>query len=105
MMQYLGALRGSGMLLVCDEQIGRCEYDFDAYLTRPGEVVGSGEIRMPCGQLQQAFHRRVAALRTDDGTSLGIRFSGKTPPTADAVHVDVFSGMPDAATWRRGQGR
>ena len=40
-MQYLGVMRGSGMLACGEEQMGRVDYDIDGFLVRPGEVMGS----------------------------------------------------------------
>ena len=39
-MQYLGVMRGSGMLACGEEQMGRVDYDIDGFLVRPGEVMG-----------------------------------------------------------------
>ena len=57
-MQYLGVMRGSGVLACGEEQMGRADYDIDGFLTRPGEVVGSGEIRMSPEALNNAFGRQ-----------------------------------------------
>src|SRR5204862_6776370 len=46
MMKFLGRLRGNGTLVCGDEQIGAADYDLDGFMTRPGEVVASGELRM-----------------------------------------------------------
>lgn len=103
MMQYLGALRGAGMLV--DDggtPLGRADYDLDAYLTRPREVVASGEIRMAPEELNAAFGRRGLCLQTDDGRTLGVRFSGKrSNQKSDSAHADVQGGLPDATAWRR----
>lgn len=101
-MRYLGALRGTGQLLGETEPLGRVDYDFDAYLVKPGEVVASGEIRMNADELNQAFSRRDLRLQTDDGRILGVRFSGKrVTPTTTAAHADVRGGLPDAGDWGR----
>jgi hypothetical protein len=102
LMQYLGVLRGSGVLAGGDEEMGRADYDIDGFLTRPGEVVGSGEIRMSPAALNNAFGRQDLRLTTDDGRVLGVRFSGKrTDPASDAAHADITGQLPAAAEWRR----
>ena len=103
MMQYLGALRGAGLLVDAGgAPLGRADYELDAYLMRPGEVVASGEIRMAAEALNAAFGRRDLSLRTDDGRTLGVRFSGKRlSTTTDAAHADIRGGLPDARAWRR----
>jgi hypothetical protein len=102
MMRHLGGLRGAGTLESHGEAMGRADYEFDGYLTRPGEVVASGEIRMAADALSRAFGRRDLSLRTDDGHVLAIRFSGKRLSIADgAAHVDVHGGVPTEKEWRR----
>lgn len=101
-MQYLGALRGDGLLSCGIGQIGRASFELDAYLTRPGEVVASGEIRMQAEALNDAFGRRDLQLLTDDGRTLSIRFSGKRlNPLSDAAHVDVGGELPPPSQWRK----
>jgi len=103
-MQYLGALRGAGLLVDADGvALGRADYELDAYLMRPGEVTASGEIRMTAKVLNAAFCLRGLNLQTDDGRTLGVRFSGKRlNPSSDVAHADVQGGLPDAKAWRRG---
>jgi len=102
LMQYLGVLRGSGVLACGEEQLGRVDYDIDGFLTKPGEVVGSGEIRMPPEALNNAFGRQGLQLTTDDGRVLGVRFSGKrSDPASDAEHADITGELPVASEWRR----
>lgn len=101
-MRYLGVLRGSGTLACGEEKMGRADFDIDGFLTRPGEVVGSGEIRMAPDDLNSAFGRTNLQLTTDDGRVLDVRFSGKRlDPSDGAAHADVTSGLPPAAEWRR----
>ena len=89
-MQYLGVMRGSGVLTCGEEQMGRADYDIDGFLTRPGEVVGSGEIRMSPEALNNAFGRQGLQLTTDDGRVLEVRFSGKrNDPASEAAHADI----------------
>jgi hypothetical protein len=84
------------------EQMGRADYDIDGYLTRQGEVVGSGEIRMPPEMLSRAFGRMDLLLTTDDGRVLSVRFSGKRHDAAsDAAHADIGGDLPTAKAWRR----
>src|SRR6202012_1481212 len=71
LMEYLGALRGDGMLVDAGGvELGGAAYELDAYQMRPGEVVASGEIRMDPEALNSAFGRRDLSLRTDDGRML-----------------------------------
>jgi hypothetical protein len=101
-MRYLGALRGTGLLVGASGPLGTAEYELDAYLVRPGEVAASGEIRMKPDELSEAFGRRDLSLHTGDGRTLGLRFSGKRPSrTTGAAHADVTGGLPDAREWRR----
>jgi hypothetical protein len=101
-MKYLGGIHGSGDLKSEDETIARVDYDFDSFLRKPGEVIGSGEIRMPPDALEQVFGRDDLHLLTDDGRLLRVRFSEKTLPAAsDSAHVDVAGDMsshPDGAS-------
>jgi hypothetical protein len=90
------------MLLDGSGQLGQADYELDGYLMRPGEVVASGEIRMDAEVLNQAFGRRDLSLQTDDGRTLGVRFSGKRlDSTSSAAHADITGGLPDAEKWRR----
>ena len=101
-MQYLGVLRGSGVLACGEEEMGRADYDIDGFLTRPGEVVGSGESRMSPEALNNAFGRQALRLTTDDGRILDVRFSGKRlDPASDAAHADISGQLPAASEWRR----
>jgi hypothetical protein len=101
-MQYLGPLRGAGVLIGGTASLGRVDYELDAYLVRAGEVVASGEIRMNAEELNDAFDRRDLSLQTDDGHTLGLRFSGKrSSPSSDTAHADIRGGLPDAKRWRR----
>lgn len=101
-MRYLGALRGAGTLFGAVEPLGHVDYEFDGYLVRPGEVVASGEIRMDADALNAAFGRQDLSLKTEDGRTLQIRFSGKRlKATSDYAHADVHGGLPDAKSWKR----
>jgi hypothetical protein len=100
-MHYLGGLRGAGILTCGDQTIARADYDFDGFLTKPGEVTCSGEIRMPCEALRQVFGRRDLRLLTDDGRHLSLQFSEKRlPAESDAAHVNVAGDLPPASEWR-----
>jgi hypothetical protein len=102
LMQYLGVMRGSGVLTCGEEQMGRADYDIDGFLTRPGEVVGSGEIRMSPEALNNAFGRQGLQLTTDDGRILEVRFSGKrNDPASEAAHADISGQLPGPSEWRR----
>ena len=101
-MQYLGVLRGAGTLECDDKPIAAVTYDLDGFLTRPGEVVASGEVRATAAALSDAFGRRDVHLRTEDGRILSVRFSGKRlNPASDAAHVDVGGDLPPAKQWKR----
>jgi hypothetical protein len=101
-MQYLGALRGSGMLVDDSGPLGRANYELDAYVVRPGEVTASGEIHMDPAALNAAFGRRDLSLQTDDGRTLAVRFSGKRlSASSDVAHADVTGGLPGPKEWRR----
>ena len=101
-MRYLGVLRGTGTLVGETGPLGRVDYEFDGYLMRPGEVVASGEIHMKADELNEAFGRRDLGLQTDDGRTLGVRFSGKRlSQTSVVAHADIRGGLPDAKDWRR----
>lgn len=101
-MQYLGVLRGSGTLACGDEPMGRADFDIDGFKTKPGEVVGSGEIRMAPADLNRAFGRTNLQLTTDDGLIVAVRFSGKRVDPADgAAHADFSGGLPAPSEWRR----
>jgi hypothetical protein len=102
MMRYLGPLRGTGTLTSDSGPLGQVSYELDGYLTQPGEVVASGEIHMNADALNAAFNRRDLSLKTDDGRTLGIRFSGKrTSSTSDVAHADVRGGLPETKEWTR----
>lgn len=100
--RYLGVIRGSGVLAYGKETIGRVDYDIDGFLTRPGEVVASGEVRMSSSMLESAFGRTDLVLTTDDGRTLSVRFSGKRhDATSRAAHADITGGLPLPDEWRR----
>src|SRR5262245_25435840 len=101
-MRHLGVLRGRGTLSCGDVTFGNADFEIDGFCTKPGEVVGSGEIRMAPGALEQAFGRNNLVLTTDDGRALAVRLSGKRRDVASgAVHADIIGGLPAADDWRR----
>ena len=101
-MRYLGVMRGSGSLACDGEPLGRVEYEIDGFLTGPGEIVGSGEIRMAPADLDNAFGRRNLRLTTDQGRVLDVRFSGKRhDANSAAAHADVGGDLPPVDQWRR----
>jgi hypothetical protein len=103
MMQYLGNLRGTGTMSCGEEPMGAVSFEFDGYLTRPGQVVASGEIRMEADALNNAFGRRDLRLHTDAGQILHLRFSGKrVNSSSQLAHVDITEGLPPPKKWRRG---
>lgn len=100
-MQYLGVLRGAGDLKCEDEILARADYDFEGFLTKPGGVTGSGELRMPPDALRLVFGRADLHLLTDDGRRLRLRFSEKQLPSASgSAHVDVTGDLPARSEWR-----
>lgn len=101
-MQHLGRIHGTGVLKSGGKALARADYDFDGFLRKPAEVIGSGEIRMPSDKLRQTFGRVDLQLLTDDGRLLSLRFSEKELPEAsDAAHVDVAGDLPSRSEWRK----
>jgi hypothetical protein len=101
-MRYLGALRGSGVLVSPDEELGAATYEIDGYLIRPGEVAASGELRMAPTDLARAFGQRNLRLRTADGRELSVRFTArKLALESSAAHADFGGDLPVAADWVR----
>jgi hypothetical protein len=99
-MQYLGGIQGAGILTYDGKTIGRADYDFDGFLTK-GEVMSSGEIRMPSEAMKSVFGRQGLQLMTDNGRLLSLRFTEKKLGLAgDAAHVDVLGQLPAADEWR-----
>jgi len=100
-MRYLGGLRGDGILTCAGETIARAAYDFDGFLSKPGQVTSNGEIRMSPEALKAVFGRKNVQLLTDDGRTLNLQFSEKRLRSAsDAAHVDVAGDLPVASGWR-----
>ena len=99
-MLYLGGLRGAGMLMVGTEALARADYDFDGFLTKPGQMTCSGEIRLAPAMLKDVFGRRDLQLLTEDGRRLSLRFSERQLRTAsDTAHVDVTGDLPPRSEW------
>lgn len=102
MLKFLGTWRGTGDLRQAEQSLGRADFEFDGFLSRPGEVVASGELRMPPASLAEAVGRRTLELVTDEGPVLTVRFTGKISETAGGViHVEVGGQLPPPAKWRR----
>ncbi len=101
-MRHLGVLRGSGTLRCGDVVLGSAAYEIDGFCTKPGEVVGSGEIRMAPAELSDAIGRRDLELTTEDGRVLSVRFSGgRFDARVGAAHADILAGLPAEDDWRR----
>lgn len=101
-MRHLGVLRGSGTLRCGDVVLGSADYEIDGFCTKPGEVVGSGEISMAPAELANAVGRRDLELTTEDGRVLTVRFSGsRFDPRMGAAHADILGGLPAENEWRR----
>lgn len=100
-MQHLGGIHGSGVLKCGGKTLTRADYDFDGFLRKPGEVIASGEIRMPADTLRRVFGRKDLHLLTDDGRLLSLRFSERhLPEASDAAHVDVAGDLSPQSGWR-----
>lgn len=100
-MRHLGGISGTGILKCGSKTLSRAHYDLDGFLRKPGDVIGSGEIRMSADTLQQIFGREDLQLLTDDGRLMNLRFSEKSLPMAsDAAHVEVTGNLPSQAEWR-----
>lgn len=101
MMRFLGVLRGAGVVACGEKTLSRADYDFDGFLMKPGQVMCSGELRMPWDALKDLFGRRDLHLLTDDGRHLSLQFSEKTlRAESDAAHVNVAGDLPPASEWR-----
>jgi hypothetical protein len=101
-MKYLGVLRGNGVLLAGDETMGPVAYEIEGYTLRPGEITGSGDLRMEPDDLARAFGQRGLRLRTDDGRELSVRFTArKLASQSSTAHADVTGDLPAAAAWSR----
>lgn len=104
-MDYLGGLRGTGLLLCGNASVAPARYDFDGYLSNSGQVMSCGEIRLQASALREVFGRPDLYLRTAEGRLLSVRFSEKRLSQGDgAAHVDVDGELPAAAEWRRRSG-
>ena len=101
-MRHLGVLRGSGTLRCGGVVLGSADYEIDGFCTKPGEVVGSGEIRMAPAELANAIGCRDLELTTKDSRILALRFSGgRLDPRQGAAHADIFAGLPSEGEWSR----
>ena len=101
-MRYLGVLRGNGPLRCGGVLLGLADYEIDGFCTKPGEVVGSGEIRMVPAELANAIGRRDLELTTEDGRTLMLRFSGgRRDAKPGAAHADIIGGLPAEDDWHR----
>lgn len=101
-MRHLGVLRGSGTLSGNGVALGRADFEIDGFCTMPGEVVGSGEIRMAAADLGRAIGCANLVLATDEGRLLELRFSGsRRASSGNAAHADVTSGLPAEDQWQR----
>ncbi|GAB4064901.1 hypothetical protein KHC28_11430 [Ancylobacter sonchi] len=104
-MDYLGGLRGTGLLLCGNASVAPVQYDFDGYLSNSGRVTSCGEIRLSASTLREVFGRVDLRLRTAEGRVLSLQFSERHLSRDDsAAHVDVHGELPMAADWRRRSG-
>ena len=102
-MEYLGGISGHGTLVQHGKDIARATYDFEGYRTKHAGITCCGEIGSSPGVLTAIFGLTDIQLRTDAGSLLEIRFSGKTlKPSQDFAHVDVRGDIPSRKReWRR----
>lgn len=104
-MDYLGGLRGTGLLLCGNASVAPAQYDFDGFLSNSGQVTSCGEIRLQASALREVFGRADLRLRTAEGRLLSVRFSEKRLSRDDgAAHVDVDGELPAVADWHRRSG-
>jgi len=103
-MQYLGRIAGSGLLMRDGAAVARASYDFEGFSRARGVVVSSGEISLSPSDLKTVFGRLGVQLLTDDGRLLDLRFSDKERSYAnDVAQVDVTGDLPGSlAEWRGG---
>jgi len=103
-MQYLGRMAGSGLVMRDGKTVARASYDFEGYSRPRGVVVSSGEISLSPADLKTVFGRFGVQLLTDEGRLLDLRFSDKELPCAiDVAHVEVTGDLPrSSAEWRGG---
>jgi hypothetical protein len=100
MLHYLGGLSGAGDLIRGNRTLGRADYDFDGFRSRPGQVTSSGEIRLSADVLKDVIGSAGLLLRTDDGRLLRLHFSGKrSGPPDNSAHVDVEGELPTESEW------
>ena len=100
-MRYLGDLRGDGILTCGGAEVGRASYEFDGFVSKGGQLSGSGEIRVAPEALKKVFGYNDLRLQTDDGQSLSFRFSEKgLQSPGDAAHVDLTGTLPPISKWR-----
>jgi len=66
--------QGKGRRARQSAQCSGRNHDFDGYLTKPGQVTGCDEIRMPPEALREAFGCNNLQLLTDDGGCSGFSF-------------------------------
>ncbi len=100
-MRHLGYTHGTGILKVTRKILARVVYDFDGFLRKPEDVIGSGEIRMPPDAMRQVFAREDLHLLTGDGRLQRLRFSEKhLPKASDDAHVEVAGDLPSRSESR-----
>lgn len=104
-MDYLGGLRGTGLLLCGNASVAAVQYDFDGYISNSGQVTSCGEIRLQASALREVFGLADLHLQTAEGRLLSVRFSEKRLSQGDgAANVDVNGDLPAVAEWRRRSG-
>lgn len=66
-MDYLGGLRGTGLLLCGNASVAAVQYDFDGYISNSGQVTSCGEIRLQASALREVFGLADLHLQTAEG--------------------------------------
>ncbi|OYX89958.1 MAG: hypothetical protein B7Y84_02940 [Azorhizobium sp. 32-67-21] len=85
-MDYLGGLRGTGVLLCGNASVTPMQYDFDGYLSNSGEVTSCGaSLRMARSAARDRRRAAPVALDTHGcgtgtGTGTGLRRRTAVPP-------------------------
>ena len=100
-MRYLGDLRGEAILICGEAEFGHASYEFDGFVSKGGQLSGSGEIRVAPETLEKVFGYSDLRLQTADGQCLSFRFSKKQLQSrGDTAHVDLTGTLPPISKWQ-----
>lgn len=98
-MQYIGALRGVGLVTCEGEAMGCADYEFEGFV-KPAGISGGGEICMAPAALMKVFGSKNIQLLTDGGEIFILRFTDKKLPLASTVaHVDLMGDLQTISGW------